>query len=64
MSNAFMRVKDVAKELDVSTSCAYKVIQKLNTELGKQGYFTIAGRVSKEYFFEKFYHTKHKERKG
>ena len=31
--NNFMRVEDVARELDVSKSYAYKIVQKLNEEL-------------------------------
>ena len=31
--NNFMRVEDVARELDVSKSYAYKIVQKLNKEL-------------------------------
>jgi len=64
MSNTFMRVCDVAKELEISTSCAYKIIQRLNSELTKQGYLTISGRVSKQYFSEKFYNNEQKERQG
>ena len=30
---SFMRVEDVARELDVSKSYAYKIVQKLNKEL-------------------------------
>ena len=51
--NSFMRVEDVARELDVSKSYAYKLIQRLNAELRKQGYITISGRVSRKYFTEK-----------
>ena len=51
--NSFMRADDVARELDVSKSYAYKLIQRLNTELRKQGYITISGRVSRSYFEEK-----------
>ena len=32
-SNTFMRVDDVANELDVSKSYAYKIVRKLNKEL-------------------------------
>jgi len=32
-SNTFMRVEEVAEELGVSKSYAYKIVQKLNTEL-------------------------------
>ena len=34
----FMRVEDVARELDVSKSYAYKIVQKLNKELEAKGY--------------------------
>lgn len=51
--NSFMRVDDVARELGVSKSYAYKLIQRLNAELRKQGYITISGRVSRKYFTEK-----------
>lgn len=33
MSTTFMKVQDVADELGVSKSYAYKIVQKLNDEL-------------------------------
>ena len=48
----FMRVEDVARELDVSKSYAYKIVQKLNKELEAKGYITISGRVNRQYFHE------------
>ena len=53
MSNTFMRVDDVAEELNVSKSYAYKIVQKLNAELKNLGYMTVAGRINKKYFMEK-----------
>lgn len=53
MDNNFMKVEEVAKELGVSKSFAYKVMQQLNDELKEQGYLTIAGRVNRAYFLEK-----------
>lgn len=53
MSDTFMRVDDVAAELGVSKSYAYKIVQKLNAELKSMGYLTVAGRVNKRYFMEK-----------
>ena len=50
----FMRAEDVAKELGISVSHAYKIMQRLNKELKEQGYMTIAGRVNRKYFMEKF----------
>lgn len=52
-SNTFMRVEDVAEELGISKSYAYKIVQKLNTELKAQGFLTISGRINKQYFLEK-----------
>ena len=52
-SNTFMRVEDVAEELGVSTSYAYKLIRKLNAEREEKGIITIAGRVNKQYFTER-----------
>ena len=49
----FMRVEDVARELDVSKSYAYMIVQKLNKELEAKGYITISGRVNRQYFLER-----------
>ena len=58
MKNTFMKVGDVAEELGVSKSYAYKIVQKLNDELKKMGYLTIAGRVNREYFLKKTCYSK------
>ena len=52
MEQSFMRVDDVAKELGVSKSYAYKIVQRLNDELKAMGYLTISGRVNRSYFLE------------
>lgn len=53
VENTFIRANEVADILGVSKSYAYKVIRTLNEQLKKQGYLTITGRVSKQYFLEK-----------
>lgn len=55
MNNKMLRVADVAKELDVSESYAYKVIRQLNKELKEKGFLTIAGRINRQYFNERIY---------
>ncbi len=50
MKNQFMRVEEVAQELEVSRSYAYRLIRQLNAELHEKGYMTIAGRVNRQYF--------------
>ena len=55
MENKFIRVDEVAKELDVSTSYAYKLIRQLNKELKAKGFVVIAGRVNRQYFNERLY---------
>ena len=52
-STSFMRVDEVAQELGVSKSYAYKIVQKLNAELKEKGFMTISGRVNKQYFIER-----------
>lgn len=58
----FMRVEEVAEEMGVSISYAYKLIRKLNKELRATGCHTIAGRIDRKFFHEKFYSTKTTER--
>ena len=55
MKNQFMRVEEVAQELEVSRSYAYRLIRQLNAELHEKGYMTIAGRVNRLYFQERLY---------
>ena len=60
----FMRVNEVAEELGVSIPYAYKLIRELNKELRKTGCITIAGRIDRKFFHEKFYGTREpKERR-
>lgn len=49
----FMTVDDVAAEMSVSKSYAYKVVKQLNAELQKMGYLTVAGRINTNYFRKK-----------
>ena len=53
----FIRVSEVAEALDVSKPYAYKLIRELNEELKRKGCITIAGRIDRKFFFEKFYGT-------
>ena len=57
MANKFIRVEEVAKELEVSIPYAYKLIKKLNDELEAKGFITIAGRVSRKYFNQRLFGT-------
>ena len=52
-STSFMRVDEVAQELGISKSYAYKIVQKLNAEMKEKGFMIISGRVNKQYFMER-----------
>jgi len=41
--------------LNVSLSYAYKLIRRLNAKLESEGFVTIKGRVSTQYFMERIY---------
>lgn len=49
---SFMTVDEVAQELGISKSYAYKIVQRLNSELDSKDYITISGRVNRQYFLE------------
>ena len=53
--NVFIRVGDMVNELQISKAHAYKLMQKMNDELKEKGYLTISGRVSRQFYEEKFY---------
>jgi len=53
--NLFIRVDEMVSELQISKPYAYKLMREMNEELEKKGYMTISGRVSRQYFEEKFY---------
>lgn len=56
---SFIKVDEVASELGVSKSCAYKIVQALNDELKERGYLTVSGRVSRRFYEERFYMCAH-----
>ena len=49
----FMTVDEVAQELGISKSYAYKIVQRLNSELDSKDFITISGRVNRQYFLER-----------
>ena len=52
-NRTFMTVEEVAAELGVSKSYAYKIVKQLNDELQKLGYLTVAGRVNTTFFHKR-----------
>ena len=54
-NKVFITVDEVAQQVNVSKSFAYKIIRTLNNELKAIGYNTISGRVSRKFFEERIY---------
>lgn len=54
-SKLFISAKEVARELEVSDSFAYRLVRKLNDELEKQGFVVGKGKISRKYFEERVY---------
>ena len=50
-----MDANDVAEELGVSRSKAYKILRELNESLSNEGYIVIAGKIPRPYWETKFY---------
>lgn len=55
MKSNFLSAEDVAKELSVSKTYAYRIIRQLNGELAEKGYITVSGRINRKYFSERLY---------
>lgn len=53
MDRLLMTADEIAKEMNISKSYAYKIIKRLNTELEEMGYYTVAGKVNRKYFLKK-----------
>ena len=51
----FISAQEVADMLGISKSKAYSIVRELNEELETKGFITVAGRVSRKFFEEKFY---------
>jgi Mn-dependent DtxR family transcriptional regulator len=51
----FITAGEVADELGVSKPFAYRLVREMNAQLREKGYMTVAGRVSRQYYEEKFY---------
>ena len=55
MQTQYITATEVAEVLGISIGKAYKIIRQLNDELKKEGYITVAGKCSLQYFKEKIY---------
>ncbi len=64
MEKKMIRVEEVAEELEVSKPYAYKLIRQLNEELKAKGFITVAGRVNRQYFNERFYGTERRDERA
>lgn len=53
----FMTAHEVAEELGVSTSYAYKLIKRLNDKLKETGYIVLAGKIDRRYLYDHIYAT-------
>lgn len=54
-TTSFITVAEIKKVLEVSESKAYRIVRTLNCELKKDGFLVLPGRVSRQYFNERFY---------
>ena len=49
----FLSVEEVASEMGISKSYAYKIVRKLNEELEAMNFLTVSGKVNAKYFYER-----------
>jgi hypothetical protein len=54
-TSKFIEADEVVAILGIKKPTTYMIIRQLNDELKKEDFLTIAGRVSSQYFMERFY---------
>ena len=54
-TTTFITASEIQKVLEVSESKAYRILRSLNSELKKEGFLVLPGKVSRQYFNERFY---------
>ena len=59
--SSFMDASEVKELLGISQSKAYQIIRLLNNELSAKGFLIVAGKVSRQYFNERFYRKERSE---
>jgi len=55
MNKLFLTADEVAGLLGISKGHAYAMIRDCNRQLREEGYLTVAGKVPKKYFGQKYY---------
>lgn len=55
MATKMMGVEEVAAALGISKGYAYRVVRKLNAELEEMGCLVVKGKVSADYFAERYF---------
>ena len=55
MSTQMIGAEEVARALNTSKGYAYKVIRKLNEEMEEKGMLVVKGKVSADYFAERYF---------
>lgn len=51
----FIKADELCQIMEVSPSYAYDVIKQLNKELAEKNCLVVRGKVSRKYFYERFY---------
>lgn len=60
----FITVAEIKEVLEVSESKAYRIVHDLNEELKQKGFMVIPGRVSRQYFNQRFYGIQNQDIEG
>lgn len=54
MNKQFITADEIMKTLDIGRTKAYQIIKDLNAELTSKGYLVIKGKVSRQYFCQRY----------
>lgn len=54
MNKQFITADEIMESLDIGRTKAYQIIKDLNAELTSKGYLIIKGKVSRQYFCQRY----------
>jgi len=55
MEKLYLTAQECAELLGISLGHSYRICRELNKELEMQNYITVAGKVPRAYFFQRYY---------
>ena len=61
MEKLYYTANEVSQMIGVGRTLGYNIVKQMNKELEEKGFITVLGKVSKDYFDEKYFGGSHEK---